>query len=67
MERVSRQKHCHLALRAGIVAQHLGGLSNGSIARSLDVSVSLFVIGFYVTEQVSESLHCFRQELFRSG
>lgn len=50
MERLNRQKHCHLALRAGIVAQHMAGSSNVSISRSLDVSVSLFEEGFYVAE-----------------
>ncbi len=40
MERVNRQKHCHLALRAGIIGQHLGGLSNGQTSRSLNVSVN---------------------------
>lgn len=28
MERLNRQKHCHLELRAAIIGQHLGGLSN---------------------------------------
>ncbi len=44
MERLNRQKHCHLALRAGIIGQHLGGLSNGKISRSLQVSVSSFYL-----------------------
>lgn len=38
MDRVNRQKHCHLALRGAIVGQHLGGLSNSEISRSLNVN-----------------------------
>lgn len=40
MQRANRQKHLTMAQRGGIVGQHLGGLSNGHIARTLNVSVN---------------------------
>ncbi len=43
MERLNREKHLSLTQRAGIIGQHIGGLSNGHIARSLNVSVSFTV------------------------
>lgn len=43
MERLNRQKHLSMALRGAIVGQHLAGLSRAQIARSLNVSVGLFI------------------------
>lgn len=43
MERLNRQKHLSLTQRAAIVGQHIGGLSNGHIARSMNVSVCFTV------------------------
>ncbi|KAJ6646540.1 Transposable element Tcb2 transposase [Pseudolycoriella hygida] len=38
MERPNRQKHLSLSQRGAIIGQHMGGLSNGAIAKSLNVS-----------------------------
>ncbi|KAJ6642598.1 Transposable element Tcb2 transposase [Pseudolycoriella hygida] len=38
MERPNRQKHLSVAQRGAIIGQHMGGLSNAAIARSLNVS-----------------------------
>lgn len=40
MIRINRRKHLRIPQRGAIIGQHLGGLSNGQISRSLNVSVS---------------------------
>lgn len=46
MERLNRQKHLSMALRGAIIGQHLAGSSRAQIARSLHVSVGLFISNF---------------------
>lgn len=40
MIRLNRRKHLTVPQRGAIIGQHFGGLSNGQISRSLNVSVS---------------------------
>ncbi|KAJ6642725.1 Transposable element Tcb2 transposase [Pseudolycoriella hygida] len=54
MERINRQKHLSLMQRSAIIGQHIAGLSNGQISRSLNRATASKWVNRYVTEHSLE-------------